>query len=109
MLSKEGKRYLRISICLITNLDIDKRIHPQGYLFVWSEPDQIAAWRAQDTPRVRPPESNDNIALHQGIALEVVSVIARYTGASLKTIWNRADNISDNLSLIQDKSRTLTL
>jgi adenylate kinase len=94
---------------LITNPDIDKRMHPHGYLFVWSEPDQIAAWRTQDTSRVRPPESIDDIALHQDIALEVVSVVARHTGASLKTIWNRTDNVADNLAMLQERAREITL
>lgn len=84
-------------------------MHPHGYLFVWSEPDQIATWRAQDTERVRPPESIDDIALHQDIALEVVSVIARHTGASFKTIWNRTDNTINNLAVIYERTRQLTL
>lgn len=94
---------------LIANPDVDKRMHPHGYLFVWSEPEQIAAWRAQDTGRVRPPESANDIALHQDIALEVVSVVARHTGASLKTLWNRFDNVADNLSIIQERAREISL
>ncbi|GIW57639.1 MAG: adenylate kinase [Candidatus Dojkabacteria bacterium] len=93
---------------LITNPNVDKRMHPAGYLFVWSEPNQIAEWRARDISRGRPPESIDDIALHQDIALEVVSVVARHTGACLKTVWNRTDNVADNLALIQERARELT-
>lgn len=94
---------------IVTNPDLDKRIHPHSYLFVWSEPDQIAKWRSLDTSRTRPAESVTNIALHQDIALEVVSVVARHTGASLKTVWNRADNTQENLVLIQEKVHEIIL
>lgn len=93
---------------LISNPDIDIRMKPHGYLFVWSEPDQIATWREQDSSRIRPPENVDDIALHQDVALEVVSVVARHTGASLKTIWNRSDNVADNLSTLQERTREIT-
>jgi adenylate kinase len=92
----------------VSNPDIDKKIKPQGYLFVWSEPDQIAAWRAEDTSRVRPVESVEDIALHQDVALETVSAYARHTGASLKTIWNRSDNTASNLATLQERVRQLT-
>lgn len=91
------------------NADIDKRIHPVGYVYVWSEPDQIAEWRIQATTRTRPAESVDAIALHQELGLEIVSVLARYTGASLKTIWNRADNVTENLETIEERVRELIL
>lgn len=91
------------------NPDIDKRIHPAGYVYVWSEPDQIVQWRIQATTRIRPIESVDEIALHQDLGLEIVSVLARYTGASLKTIWNRADNLTENLETIEQQIRDLIL
>jgi adenylate kinase len=94
---------------LISNPDIDKKMKPHGYLFVWSEPDQIATWRAQDTSRERPVESVEDIALHQDVALETVSAFARHTGASLKTIWNRSDNVTANLATLQERVRELTL
>lgn len=91
------------------NPDVDKRIHPAGYVYVWSEPDQIAQWRIRTTPRARPLESVDEIVLHQELGLEIVSVLARYTGASLKTIWNRVDNVTENLETIEQRIRDLIL
>lgn len=94
---------------LVANPDIDKRINPCGYLFVWSEPDQIIAWRTEDRTRERPAEKIDDIATHQDIALEVVSVVAKHTGASLKTIWNRYDNVYENLAVIHDLTDNIVL
>ncbi len=84
------------------NPDIDTRIHPTGYLFVWSEPDQIVRWRKEDTTRTREVETVDEIVLHQNLALEFVSVFARHTNASLHTLWNRTDNLADNLTKLQE-------
>ena len=64
---------------------------------------------SQDTSRVRPAESVEDIALHQDVALETVSAFARHKGASLKTIWNRSDNVVANLATLQERVRELTL
>ena len=61
---------------LILNPDSDRRLRPGHYLFVWSDPEQIQRWRAVDSSRVRQSESFDEIALHQDIALSVVSTMA---------------------------------
>jgi len=92
---------------IAANPDIDKKIHPAGYLFVWSEPGQIANWRTEDTSRVREVETVDEIASHQNLALEFVTLLARHTNASLLTIWNRTDNLASNLTKLQEIARRL--
>lgn len=93
---------------LVANPDIDRRIHPVGYIYIWSEPDQISQWRAQDTSHLRRSETIEDISLHQDIALEAALLIARHTGAGLKTIWNRRDNVEKNLTTIEERVRKLT-
>jgi adenylate kinase len=89
------------------NPDIDKRIRPVGYIFVWSEPGQIATWRKGDTGRARVEETVDEIALHQNLTLDFVTQIASYTRASLVTMWNRTDNLANNLTKLQEIAREL--
>jgi len=93
---------------LVANPDIDRKMHPVGYIYVWGEPDQIAQWRTQDTSRLRKSESVEDISLHQNIALEIALLIARYTGAGLKTLWNRTDNVVENLATIKEGAEELT-
>lgn len=92
---------------LVANPDIDKRMHPIGYIYVWGEPDQIAQWRTQDVDRLRRLESVEDINLHQDIALEIALLLAHYTGAGLKTIWNRTDNVVENLAIIEERAKEL--
>ncbi len=92
---------------IITNPDVDMKVRPLSYVYVWSEPGQIELWRSADVGRARRQESADEISLHQDIAVEVVRIIAEHTGASFTTLWNRPDNVTENLAKIEERSAGL--
>lgn len=83
------------------NPDVEKKLNPTNYVFVWTEPEQIMLWRSADLSRKRPIETVDEIALHQDIAMEVTSIIAHHNGSGMLTLWNREDNILDNCDRMQ--------
>jgi adenylate kinase len=94
---------------LAMNPDFERRLRPGHYLYVWTDPEQISQWRAMDTSRVRPPESVDEIALHQDIAYEVVSTMAGHFGASFTAVWNRDDNVGQNIGVMQQRIEELQI
>lgn len=86
---------------LITNPDIDRRLRPLSYLYVWADPEEIIQWRAADTSRTRPHETLDQIALHQKIACETTATMANHFGARFTVLHNRDDRTTQNLVVMK--------
>lgn len=83
------------------NPQVSTEMNPVQYLFVWSDPDEIAERRSLGT-RKRLVETPDSIFLHQQIAQEVTRLIAAATGAGFTNVYNRTDNIYVNINKISD-------
>ena len=92
---------------LAFNPDILRRLNPTNFVYVWSDPEQIRQWRQADMSRNRPNEDADDIDLHQCVAMETTRIFAEYCGSGMRTIWNREDNVLDNIDRIQDSLRQL--
>ena len=85
---------------LTTNPSVDKKINAGGYVFVWTDPEQIRIWREKDQTRKRERGTIEDISLDQSIALVVTAKIASHNGSAFHTIENRADNARHNIDLL---------
>jgi adenylate kinase len=75
-------------------------IRPAGYIHVYAEPEQIQALSNQDTTRRRPQRSTREIDSSQRVSLLATESLAVETGARLITVWNRLDNVEENVNKI---------
>lgn len=94
---------------LTFNPDVERRLNPTGYVYVWADPEQISQWRAADPRRNRPVETVDEIALHQELAIEITRTIATFNGADMTTIYNRADNLDQNVETLSQAINQLSI
>lgn len=84
------------------NLDVVRRLAVNNFVYVWSDPTLIAGWREKDQSRLRNPEDETNISLHQQIAFESTRIIAEVLGAGFRSLYNRTDNLVENISNLQE-------
>jgi adenylate kinase len=91
---------------IATNPSTDKRLRPMSFLYIWSEPDEIAQRRKND-PRPRPYESVDDIALHQDLAQYITWRLARHLGSQYQSIENRSDNVDENIDKIGELAKEI--
>jgi len=94
---------------LTFNPDVERHLNPASYVYVWSDPKNIASWRHSDKTRSRPDESIDDIALHQELAMKITRTIATFNGSSITIIWNREDNICDNIDALHEQLECLQM
>ncbi len=87
--------------------DVDLRLKPITYMYIGASPDQIVERRATDTKRKRSLETADQINLHQSISIEVIGALAKHIGSELVTIWNRDDNVQENLAKMRESIEEL--
>lgn len=82
-------------------------VRPSGYVFVYAEPEQIHDWGRQDTARSRPEQSVSLTHQEQRLAFLATQNIARQTGARMITVWNRGDNVEENVNKIEAVAQEL--
>jgi adenylate kinase len=92
---------------LVTNPDVEDELRASHYVYVRAEPAQIVEWRERDTSRNRPVESENQIGLHQEIALGVVNAIAQHVGAEMITIDNTQGHVTQNLATMHEALNSL--
>lgn len=83
------------------NPDINKKLNACWYIYVWSDPEAILL-RRQETSRKREQESIVDVTLHQQIAFEATRIMAYVLGAGFKSLNNKIDNVTENVSIIQE-------
>lgn len=84
------------------NPDVVRRMAVTSFVYVWSDPELIAEWRKNDHDRRRDLETPEDIILHQRIALESTRIIAEVLGVGFRSLYNRTDNILENISKLQE-------
>lgn len=84
------------------NPDVVRRMAVTNFVYVWSDPELIAEWRKNDHDRRRDPEAPEDIIRHQRIALESTRIIAEALGSGFRSLYNRTDNIIENISKLQE-------
>ncbi|MBQ6154886.1 AAA family ATPase [bacterium] len=80
--------------------EFERKLVPASYTFVWTDPEQIVAWRHDDETRNRAAESVSKVALDQSIALIVTARLAKWNGSAFHTLENRTDNAAANVDLL---------
>lgn len=86
----------------IFRLDSHQDMNPYAYVYVWADPEDILRWRSHDSGRLRDAESLTDISFSQDIYLELCSIAARRVGARMMTMWNRPNNVLDNINIIRE-------
>lgn len=84
------------------NFDVIRRMAVTSFIYVWSDPKQIIEWRENDHEREREEENMEDIVLHQSIALESTKIIADILGAGFRSLYNRPDNVLENISKLRE-------
>lgn len=88
---------------IIINPETFKKLAATAFIYNWADPKQIQVWRSTDQTRQRDRESISDIAFFQDIAFESTLRLAKYLGASFRSLNNREDNTLDNIAILSEK------
>lgn len=93
---------------LTINPQSERRMNAADYVFVHSDPTVIYSRRLQDQAgRNRELESIDDIALHQKLALAVVTSLASASESGLIVVDNDPASVMNNIDVLASEFRNL--
>jgi adenylate kinase len=86
---------------LVTDPETDLLVRARDYIFVSSDPEEIARRRQHDASRQRMQEDATMIGIHQQTALGVVTAITTALNSGLTVIHNTPEQTAENVELIR--------
>lgn len=88
---------------LVVNPKSESTTLAKAYIYVWSDPALIYAWRLNElTRRSRAIESIDEISLHQEIAFATTTILSRKLGAGMFVVYNNCEDVAENVDQINN-------